>query len=272
MTEIYVFSKPGFKKGQSEKLKDPSRAPAILVRKDINSNKDIGLLHSQKDYTLFPTYLEIEANLDLETEKWEISAESFNCWFRKTFEVNNRFDIKKRLQWLSDSGLLIFYCTSIDRLLDSYCGSNDQKNTLEPAENHVAVISNIKGREGKGREEKKEKIQKEKVSPLFGCNESEEFKAFWQEYPGIRRTRRKDCNELWNQKNLDIHADEIMSGLKAYKATEDWIKESGKYIPGPEPFLNQERWRDGVEPTTPPVKAERDPEAWRNDPFWRGCL
>lgn len=156
--EIYLFKKPGFKKRQSAKLKGANDRGNILISCHLNSDQKIGLLHSQKDYTLLATYQEILFNLDLETETWEISAQAFKDWFRKTFSVNNRFKIEERLEWLSNAGLIEFKRVSNEVQTDSKQDPNEilkgkvspnnsetfaEVYPLEPAESGVALRATI---------------------------------------------------------------------------------------------------------------------------------
>ena len=38
-----------------------------------------------------------------------------------------------------------------------------------------------------------------------------------------------------------------MSSLKKYKNTDQWKQDSGRFIPNPETWINQERWDDEIE-------------------------
>lgn len=109
----YKFKKPGFKFRQSEKLKDRNRRGAILIDVDIANDGKMLLLHAQRDYTLAMTFIHILGKLDCESETWTVNKHEFDNWFRATFQVNNKFDILKRLYWLSNAGLIEFEEVSI---------------------------------------------------------------------------------------------------------------------------------------------------------------
>jgi hypothetical protein len=144
--EIYIFKKSGFKNRQSAKLKDAKSRNSILIDVHLQNDGKILLLHSQKDYTLLGTYLHILSRIDLEDEVWQVRVDEFKNWFRKTFNVGNKFEIEKRIQWLADAGLFEFYSTSIEPLLPSYRdpikGLLPEKTAIEPPESHAPVISN----------------------------------------------------------------------------------------------------------------------------------
>ena len=93
---------------------------------------------------------------------------------------------------------------------------------------------------------------------------SEAFAAFWTRYPSQRKADKSGAWKKWQDKKLDAIAEEVMAGLSRWLASEDWRRQGGQYIPGPVPWLNQEKWLayptpapdeqdmiDGV-PITPP--------------------
>ena len=138
--EFYVFSKPGFKQRQSDKLKDANTRRAILVDCDLNNDPKILMLYAQKDVSLIGILFEIWANLDTETETWEIPKHHFDHWVRKTFSDSNRFDVQKRLQWLSNNGLIGFQCIPNEVPIGSQCIPN---TPLELPETRVALRATI---------------------------------------------------------------------------------------------------------------------------------
>lgn len=76
------------------------------------------------------------------------------------------------------------------------------------------------------------------------AEEEKDFDTFWELYP-------KHCGKIEARKAFSKHVrhedmDELLSGLDKYKRTKQWSE--SKYIPYPSTFLNQERWKDGVEP------------------------
>ena len=84
---------------------------------------------------------------------------------------------------------------------------------------------------------------------------------FWNTYP--RKVGKQECLKIWlnsKKKKERPSINNIVKTLKIQKASEDWIKENGKYIPNPATWLNQGRWDDelreiqpehnGIKPTT----------------------
>lgn len=66
------------------------------------------------------------------------------------------------------------------------------------------------------------------------------FADFWREYPGHRKTARAQCAAKWAALTEDFSV--IMQGLAAWKASADWAKNGGEFIPAPLVWLNQTRW------------------------------
>jgi len=70
------------------------------------------------------------------------------------------------------------------------------------------------------------------------------FEEFWSEYP--RRQAKKDALKAWNR--IDPGRREaILRGVRAWKRSEQWLRDGGQYIPMASTFLNGERWEDEVE-------------------------
>lgn len=84
------------------------------------------------------------------------------------------------------------------------------------------------------------------------------FNRFWQTYP--RKVGRKKCQAIWaNLKPTPALAERIVTTVRAYRQTDQWQKDGGRFIPHPATFLNQGRWEDEI-PAAPEPK--------RGDPNW----
>lgn len=69
------------------------------------------------------------------------------------------------------------------------------------------------------------------------------FDAFWSAWPsGARKTAKVQCREKWASKGCASKAEEVMVSLEAFKASADWSREGGRFIPAPLVWLNQDRW------------------------------
>ena len=68
------------------------------------------------------------------------------------------------------------------------------------------------------------------------------FDIFWKAYPGKKGGGREHLRKKWKVDKLDIHFEQMMTILDAFKQTEQWTKDNGQYIPMLSTFLNQQRW------------------------------
>ena len=73
-----------------------------------------------------------------------------------------------------------------------------------------------------------------------------EFDVFWKCYPKKvgKGAARKVFERIAPSEQL---LKKILSAVEQQKTTEQWRRDSGKYIPHPATWLNQERWDDEVE-------------------------
>jgi hypothetical protein len=67
------------------------------------------------------------------------------------------------------------------------------------------------------------------------------FEVFWAEYP--RKDDKKAAERAFG-KIPPTEVPAILASIRAKKRTEQWLKDSGRYIPFASTFLNQERWKD----------------------------
>lgn len=67
------------------------------------------------------------------------------------------------------------------------------------------------------------------------------FNTFWNEYP--KKVAKAAAYKSWAKVDPKLY-DTIMAALTTQKASEDWTKENGKFIPHPTTWLNQQRWED----------------------------
>ena len=85
-----------------------------------------------------------------------------------------------------------------------------------------------------------------------------DFDVFWNKYP--RKVAKADAMKAW--KSLKVNEDlmtRIMAGLKKWIESDQWNRDSGKYIPYPASWLRGRRWEDEVNGSWPPVRADGTP-------------
>jgi 5-methylcytosine-specific restriction endonuclease McrA len=71
-----------------------------------------------------------------------------------------------------------------------------------------------------------------------------EFEIFWKEYP--RKIGKKKAIKAWTAAKDKPALADILKSVQVAKLTEQWKKDSGKYIPHPSTWLNEGRWDDEV--------------------------
>jgi hypothetical protein len=70
------------------------------------------------------------------------------------------------------------------------------------------------------------------------------FDEFWKAYP--RKVGKGEAEKQWAKaKGIDLQA--VLKAIERARATEQWQKDSGQFIPHPATWLSQRRWED--EPT-----------------------
>jgi len=79
------------------------------------------------------------------------------------------------------------------------------------------------------------------------------FREFWRLWPkGGRKAGREKCCRRWKALKLETQAGAVHTGLRAWKASLEWRKDNGQFIPAPMAWINDQRWE---------ANPERDPEA-----------
>lgn len=103
---------------------------------------------------------------------------------------------------------------------------NHKLTTNQPRANHEPTTN---------KNVKKEKNEKN--------NYTVDFEKFWQAYP--RKEVKSKAAEAFAKisPSQEVLA-QIISDVQARARSEDWTKDSGKYIPHPTTYLNQKRWED----------------------------
>lgn len=111
-----------------------------------------------------------------------------------------------------------------------------------PADSAGDALSKEKGREveGKGSEGKTRGL-----APRDRASDSL-FAIFWTAYP--KKKAKEDAQRAWDKRRPTSELLSVMlSALERQKASPDWLKDSGRYIPLPATWLNGARWTDEVD-------------------------
>ena len=91
--------------------------------------------------------------------------------------------------------------------------------------------------------------------------EEQAFNEFWSEYP--KKVNKKGSFTSFKRiKHLKDEMPLIMAALQRFKASKQWQKDNGQYIPNPQTFINQERWKDQQEQTREQQLNNIDMQGW----------
>lgn len=95
----------------------------------------------------------------------------------------------------------------------------------------------------KGTQKEKEKGTGDPIPTPPKPPEKPGFSAFWAAYP--RKDGKKDALKAWNRLAPGAgELEEILSALGRQRASPQWTKEGGQFIPLPATWLNGRRWED----------------------------
>ncbi|WP_445005125.1 helix-turn-helix domain-containing protein [Halomonas mongoliensis] len=80
----------------------------------------------------------------------------------------------------------------------------------------------------------------------------EDFAAFWSAYP--RRRGKADALKVWRALKPDAAlVEQILAALAFARASPDWRREGGQFIPYPATWLRRRGWEDELEPDIEPL-------------------
>ena len=118
-----------------------------------------------------------------------------------------------------------------------------------------------KALEGEGGWEKEEgRRKKEEGSKEEGREEEkkaqrEAFSLFWQAYP--RKVGKEDAFQAFLEANVAIHP--LLQALERHKQSEEWQRQSGRFIPNPANYLRLRRFEDDLPSFAPSPPCNQTP-------------
>jgi hypothetical protein len=83
------------------------------------------------------------------------------------------------------------------------------------------------------------------VSSEESARETGDFDHFWESYP--RRVGKDAARKAFERRSGDATLEAILAALEAQKASAQWQRDGGRYVPHPATWLNQGRWQDEVD-------------------------
>ncbi len=93
---------------------------------------------------------------------------------------------------------------------------------------------------------------------------AEGFDGFWTAYP--RKVAKAAARKAWERLRPGGElVSRILAALELHKETEQWQKDTGRFIPYPATWLNGRRWEDEVSGDSKAPPSLDDPAAWGCD-------
>jgi hypothetical protein len=77
-----------------------------------------------------------------------------------------------------------------------------------------------------------------------------DFERFWKAYP--RKVGRPKAFDSWCR--LKPPLEQVLTAIEKRKRSVEWTKDSGRFIPHPTKWLDEERWTDEVPPPSDPYE------------------
>ena len=72
------------------------------------------------------------------------------------------------------------------------------------------------------------------------------FREFWTTYP--KKIAIANAEAAWKKNGCVQFLPKILKTVLAFKASDQWTKDGGQFIPNPATWLNQRRWEDELSP------------------------
>ena len=91
--------------------------------------------------------------------------------------------------------------------------------------------------------------------------EEQAFNEFWKAYP--KKVNKKGAFTSFKRiKHLKEELPLILAAVETFKTSKAWQKDNGQFIPHPQTFINQERWKDQQDETRDEKLKTIDMEGW----------
>lgn len=212
-------------------------------------------------------YLKIANEIWDQLVRYRIPGEQMQCLLfiiRKTYGYNKKWDAISGSQFVKATGLkkqsvhravkeLVdknIVSKNVDGFIIKYCFNKNYK-TWKVSAKKLTVSKSADARQQKRLQVVSKKVghkkqrTKDTITKDILQQNLDDFDAFWKEYP--RKVGKQTCLKIWlnpKKKKLRPEIGIIVDVLKVHKASEDWTKEDGKYIPHPSTWLNRGGWDD----------------------------
>ena len=130
---------------------------------------------------------------------------------------------------------------------NAICKRNGLKGGRPKTEENQTEPNESKENQTEPNESRKEKKRNEKKGNEKKRNENQLFERFWEAYP--RHVNKQGAVKAFEKAEIDEGLLEvILRAVERQKASDQWTKDNGQFIPHPATWLNQRRWEDDIKP------------------------
>lgn len=149
--------------------------------------------------------------------------------------------VRAAMKDLEEIGYIQVFLHSTHGLLGRVVSFTDHQRVDRPADSKIRVIW------GKKHSSNNRRIIADQ-SPLEGKGKEQgtgkgvraSFDEFWNAYP--KKKAKEEARKAFLK--VDVDAEALVAAIEAAKNSDDWRKDSGKYIPYPATWLRGKRWED----------------------------
>ena len=120
------------------------------------------------------------------------------------------------------------------------------KQSESKAEAKGKQTAREKEREDEGEKEGENEVENE-CSPPIAPKGASTFDRFWKVYP--KKVGKDAARRAFARAKVPVET--LIAAVEEQKASEQWTRDNGQYIPNPATWLNQGRWQDELETARP---------------------
>jgi hypothetical protein len=154
--------------------------------------------------------------------------------------------IMKDITTISDKSLFIFV---LDKLAKKDITNLTIIKVIEVLKDRVTDDNDNDNDNGESCTDSVGVSQKQRNQAVIVDNEHQSqkdtaFDSFWSAYP--KKVGKAYALKAWKKNHAAQHIDKALKTIERMKATDQWQREGGRFIPNPATWINQGRWDDEV--------------------------
>ena len=224
----------------------------------LNTCLEVGLLKKEDGYIFSPSLKRRMERVDDIREKRRLAGK------KRVEQIQE--EIKEKTEESNDKQEISKCSANAQQMLNTCSANEDQMLSIKEnkikenkiKENKIKekdIINTLSANASVGLcvcdepiEEPTKDSPKKQEGQILSKTQLERFNQFWYEYP--KKKAKLAAMKAWAKlKPDDVLFDAIMLGLRRARASIEWKREGGRFIPHPATFLNQGRWEDEYLPS-----------------------